>query len=136
MLARTVSRFAKSSRARALELSRCLTQLYLVGRRVYFEEQITLVDDIAICEADPTERAADLGAHLNHIPGGELAHELEPGVDVALHGHADRHTRRGRRGSRAGGRHQEARTRKDASGDKLNIVKEMPHTLTLGFGER
>jgi hypothetical protein len=68
--ARTSSRFASSSRARALsswaagafELGGGLAQLDLIGRRIDPKQEIAFVDYITVLEADLRERAADLSA--------------------------------------------------------------------------
>ena len=64
------------------------------------------------------QRAADLGAQLDALDGGELAEELEAAGDVALHGCADGDARRcGGRGGR-GRRGQQLRPGDDAAGDQ------------------
>ena len=53
----------------AFQLSRGLAQLDLIGRRIDQEQEIALVDDIAVLEADFGECATDLGAQFNAVDG-------------------------------------------------------------------
>jgi hypothetical protein len=77
-----------------LDLCEGLAQLDLVGGGVDLEQEVSLVDDVAILEADLGKGAADLGAQLDALDGRELAEELEAAGDVALPGRG----RGGRRG--------------------------------------
>ena len=71
------------SRARGLELRIRLRQPDLVGAPVDREEEIVLLDDVAVLEVYSRQRAADLGAQLDLIDGGELTEEAQPRADLA-----------------------------------------------------
>ena len=88
---------------RAFELGRRLGEPNLVGNRVDGEEEITLVDDIAVLEADFRQRAADLGAQFDLINRGKLAEEAQPRVEVADQRSAHDHLRKRVRRRRFGG---------------------------------
>ena len=49
----------------------------------------------------PVKRAADLGAQLDLLDGGELTEEAQPGVDLALQRLAYHDLRKGRRSGEA-----------------------------------
>src|SRR5258708_33589162 len=66
-----------------------LGQFDLIWNAIDDEKQITLVDDVAVLEADLSERAADLGAQLKMVHGRELPQEFEPAVHVTLQRRAD-----------------------------------------------
>ena len=53
----------------AFQLSRGLAQLDLIGRRIYHEQEIAFMDDIAVLETDLGERATQLGAHFDAVDG-------------------------------------------------------------------
>src|SRR5262249_3815629 len=55
-----------------LELGLGLGQPDLIGAGVDGEEEITLVDDVAVLEMDADQRAADLGAELDLLDRGKL----------------------------------------------------------------
>jgi len=56
---------ALEARIRALELSQGLAQLDFVGDRIDHEQEIALVDDVAVLEVNFRQRAADLSAQLD-----------------------------------------------------------------------
>jgi hypothetical protein len=66
-----------------------LSQFDLIWNAIDDEKQIALVDDVAVLEADLSERAADLGAQLKMVHGRELPQEFEPAVHVTLQRRAD-----------------------------------------------
>src|SRR5260370_18821660 len=103
---------------RWIQLGIGLCQPDFVGARVDGEEEIALVDDVAVLEVYSGKRAADLGAQLNLVHGRELAQELDPGADVALERCADGNARQRSSRGRTGGRGQEARPGNDAAGDQ------------------
>ena len=63
-----------------------LTQLDFVRNRVDREQEIALLDDIAVLEADLGERATNLGTQLHPFHRRELTEESEPPLDVAWSG--------------------------------------------------
>ena len=70
-----------ASASRAVAVSSCAVRLRqpdLVGARVDREEQIALVDDVAVLEVDSGQRAADLGAQLDLLDRRELTKEAQP----------------------------------------------------------
>ena len=77
------------ARVGTLDLGDALAQLDLIGCWIDQEQQIALVDDVAVLEADLGQSAADLGTQLDLLDGRELAKELEPAVDLALKRGAD-----------------------------------------------
>ena len=89
---------------RRQQLGLGLLQRDLVRARVDDEEQVALVDDLAVGEMDLGQIAADLGAELDRIDRRELAGELRPGREAALQRWAHRHRRGRGRELRAGGR--------------------------------
>ena len=71
------------ARPGAFDLGNGLAQLDLVRGGIDQEQQVALVDDVAVLEADLGQRAADLGAQFDLLDGRELAEDLEPAVDLA-----------------------------------------------------
>ena len=82
---------------RGLQRRLRLFQPDLVGPRIDDEQQVALVDDLAVLEMDLGQRAADLGPQFDPVDRRELAEKANPGIDVALQGLADRHERGRRR---------------------------------------
>src|SRR5262249_43937167 len=76
-------------RVRGLELRSRLRQPDLVGARVDGEEEVVLVDDVAVLEVYSGQRAADLGAQLDLLDGGELTEEAQARADLAYQRLAD-----------------------------------------------
>src|SRR5439155_107467 len=77
----------------ALKCRLRLGKLDLVRTRIDHEQQVAIVDDLAVLEVDFGQRTADLGAQLDAVDGGELAEETEPAIHRALQGQAHRHRR-------------------------------------------
>ena len=70
------SRLASSSRAGGtFELGSGLCESDFVGDGVDDEEEVALVDDVAVLEMDFRQRAADLGAELDLVDRGKLTKE-------------------------------------------------------------
>ena len=83
-------------RRRGLQLGLGLGELDFVGTRIDHEQQIALVDDLAVLEMDLGQDAADLGAQLDPVDRGELPEKAEPDIDIALQWLADRDRQRRR----------------------------------------
>ena len=87
----------------AFDLGDGLLVSLIWGRgRIDQEQQVALVEDVAVLEADLGQRAADLGTQLDLLDGGELTGDLDPAVDLALKRYADGDAGR-RRGCRVRG---------------------------------
>jgi hypothetical protein len=63
------------TRSRAFELSGSLCEFDFIGDWVDDEQEISLVDDIAILEMDFGQGPANLGAELDLVDCGELTKE-------------------------------------------------------------
>jgi hypothetical protein len=87
---------------RCLQLGIGLCQPDFVGARVDGEEEIALVDDVAVLEVYSGKRAADLGAQLNVLDRGKLTKEAQARINLALERLAHHDLRKGRRTSRGG----------------------------------
>jgi hypothetical protein len=81
------------TRAGAFELSRGLAELDLLGGLIDQEQQIAIVYDIAVLEADPGQSPTDLGAQVDLLNGRKLAEKFEPTVHLTLNRNADADTR-------------------------------------------
>ena len=57
--------------------------MHRAGRPEAGEEEVVLVDDVAVLEVYSGQRAADLGAQLDLLDGGELTEEAQPRADLA-----------------------------------------------------
>ncbi len=66
-----------------------LLELDLERARIDHEQQVALMDDLAVGEVDLGQVAADLGADLDIVHGRELAGEGRPGRQVAPQRGAD-----------------------------------------------
>ncbi len=82
------------ARLRCRELGVRLGQPDLVGGGIDHEQQIALLDDLAVHEMDLGQRAADLRAQLDAVDRRELAQQTDLGVDVACERPAYRYRRR------------------------------------------
>ena len=77
-------------RIRLAQLCLRRRQRRLIGPRVDHEQQVALLDHLAVLEMDLGQITADAGADLDVVDGGELPGELVPLGDLLLERRADR----------------------------------------------
>jgi hypothetical protein len=69
----------------------CLRELDFVWARIDDEQQIALVDNLAVLEVDLRQNTSDLSAQFYFVDRGKLPEKSKPRVDRALQGLACRY---------------------------------------------